>query len=1166
MKIFQTLIIYLILSFTIVHCAYPQVQGDFFIKNFTSKDLKASDWIQSITQDQRGIIYAGNNLGTILEYDGSRWRTISATNGPIRSLKADASGRIYIGSFGDFGYLEPDRKGAMRYRSLLDKVAMEDRDFSDVWSIDFMGRDVYFRSVEKLFRYREGEIKSFTNDYGWFGNLILLDDHLYVTLDYNHVLLELKGDSLVKFYESDELESLAFGASAHYSKGCKLVGSWGGGMFVFCPANKDKPGRKIFERLQTPAANTNKNLLRAAEVYPVEHGVYAARTDEGITVFRESGDEITYLSAHNGLNSSLVETAFSDKNHVLWIGTEKGISRVDISSPLSTWYSKSDETGTIWGIIAYNQSIYFWGIKGIFMLDGQSPVKIHDQTYGLVKYNQPGDPGTSLLLALNSDALVEIRNNKLYKLIEFPDRLLYQQIFISRLYPDRIYLYGANGLFLIRYDQGKWIWEGTISDINQGIQSFAEDNNGDLWLAVSNNRNLIRLIPDDTSDANTKSPYNYIKQLYEPPSRVSNHWIRCFTANGQAIFGTDKGIYKFDTANNSFIHDSTFGKRFTDGLHAVHIFKEGKNGTAFISDRVHRSDDVGLIIRNKDGSYIWYNRPFLAWTPHIRIYDAAFDENGNVWMVTDEGINKFDPSRDVRIPGKYNTLIREVSTYKDSILYLGNNLITSIPKLSHKFNFMKFNYSALSYEGEDQNRYSYRLEGFDKEWSQWTSEVIKEYSNLPEGNYTFRVKALNIYGIESEEAFYQFSILPPGYRTIWAYASYLAALVALVYLVIIYNLRRLRRKNFLLEKAVRERTEEITRQKEEISEINEDLLVKQEELRATVDTLYDMQEHLIKSEKMANLGQLIAGIAHEINSPLGAIKASVSDITHNSQEILMELPALLKELNEEEFDQFIELVNRSCVLTVPVNSRAERILKRSLQKKLEEKNLPDADIKADTLVDMGIHDNVDAFMGLLGNGMNKPLRVAYSLSQLIKGSRTIETAIDRASRMVQALKHYSHKASRDEKTESNITEGIITVLTLFQNQFKYKIQLETEFEPVPKILCYPDELNQVWTNLITNAYDAMEGKGTLSVSVNNSGDWIVVKVADTGNGIPENTQPRIFDAFFSTKPAGEGSGLGLFITKEIIDKHGGKIVFETEIGKGTTFIVSLPVLTRIHKN
>ncbi|HEX2394493.1 MAG TPA: hypothetical protein VHI78_04065, partial [Bacteroidales bacterium] len=417
MKIFQTLIVSLITAFIISQSRInAQAQGDYFYRNFTAQDMKASDWIQSIAQDSRGIIYAGNNLGTVMEYDGSRWRTISATNGPIRSLKADDSGRIYVGSFGDFGYLEPDKKGALQYRSLVDKVPDEQRDFSDVWSIDFHGRDVYFRSVERLFRLRDGQIKTFTNPYGWFGNLIVMDDEMYVTLDYKGIILKLNGDSLEKFFESKEFASVAFGASARYTKNQKLVGSWGGGLFIFSPQNNGKPGKKVLERLSTPQAQSNKNLIRAAEVYLVEPGLYAARTNDGITVFDSTGAEIVWLNTSNGLNSSLIETVFSDKNQVLWIGTERGITRVDISSPMSTWFSISENTGTVWGIISYKNSIYFWGINGIFQLKNKQAVKIHEQTYGLVEFQEPADPSKTHLLAINSNSLVEIRNNQLYKL------------------------------------------------------------------------------------------------------------------------------------------------------------------------------------------------------------------------------------------------------------------------------------------------------------------------------------------------------------------------------------------------------------------------------------------------------------------------------------------------------------------------------------------------------------------------------------------------------------------------------------------------------------------------------------------------------------------------------------------------------------------------------
>jgi len=1158
-------------------CQIPG-QGDYLYRNFTSQELKASDWIQSITQDNRGIIYAGNNLGNILEYDGSRWRSIPATNGPIRSLKTDRKGRIYVGSFGDFGYLEPTRNGIMQYHSLKHLASDEDKNISDVWSIEVFGDDIYFRTVERLFRYRNGNLTAFRNKYGWFGNLISLDGQLYVTIDYSGVILRIEADSLVRFFESKEFASVAFGASAPYKEHKKLIGSWGGGVFVFCPENINKPGRKVIERISSPKAPANKNLLNALEVYQVEPGIYAARTNNGITVFNSEGEETIFLSTQNGLNSSLIETVFSDRNQVLWIGTEKGITRIDISSPISSWYSFSESTGTVWGIISHNKSIYFWGINGIFELRNNKAEKINQQTYGLVEFYEPGRADRAHLLAINSNSLVEITNNRLNTLITFPERLLYQQIFISKLHPDRIYLYGANGLYLIRFDNGKWIWEDNIAGINVGIQSFSEDQNGDLWLAVSNNRELIRLMPEKYDSGKTGASPAYFKQQYNPPPEVGINWVKCFTVGNRTLFGTEKGLFHFNRDVNRFVPDSTLGKRFTDGLHAVFTLKEGPDGAVFIADRVHRFDDLGLCLPQDDGTYKWYNRPFLGWTAHIRIYDASFDSDGSVWMATDEGLNKFDPSKDRKIPGEFNTLIREVITGTDSILFYGNYPATDSgvisltqpdfakPELTQPFNSIRFGYTATSYEGEDQNVYQYMLEGFDKEWSNWNTSVAKEYSNLPDGDFVFRVRARNVYGNVSDEAVYYFSILPPWYRTLWAYIGYLLVLCLLVYGIIQLNIRRLQKANLLLEKSVKERTAEVVRQKEEISSINENLLVQQEELKTTVDTLYDMQEQLIRSEKMANLGQLIAGIAHEINSPLGAIKASVSDISNNSRQILQQLPELIKKLNDDQFRLFLELVDRSATTSIPSSSRDERLFKKSLQKQLEDKNLPDAAFKADTLVDMGIHGDIDAFVGLLGNGNADSLQVAYQLSQLIRNTRNIETAIDRASKMVLALKHYSHNTGRDEKTEANISEGIITVLTLYQNQLKHRIHLITEFEPIPKIYCYPDELNQVWTNLITNAIDAMEGRGQLSISVSRSNDWVIVKLADTGKGIPESIQPRIFDAFFSTKPPGEGSGLGLFLIKEIIDKHGGKIVFETSEGKGTTFIVSLPLLTRLHKN
>ena len=163
-------------------------------------------------------------------------------------------------------------------------------------------------------------------------------------------------------------------------------------------------------------------------------------------------------------------------------------------------------------------------------------------------------------------------------------------------------------------------------------------------------------------------------------------------------------------------------------------------------------------------------------------------------------------------------------------------------------------------------------------------------------------------------------------------------------------------------------------------------------------------------------------------------------------------------------------------------------------------------------------------------------------------------------KVVFALKNYGHYDSTDSKIESQIPEGIETVLTLYQNHLKRGIEIIRSYEEnLPAISCYPDELNQVWTNLIHNALQAMDGKGKLVISVSQEENEIIVKVTDSGCGIPESIRSKIFEPFFTTKPAGEGSGLGLDIVKKIIDKHQGSVQVESQPGQ-TTFSVKLPIL------
>lgn len=344
----------------------------------------------------------------------------------------------------------------------------------------------------------------------------------------------------------------------------------------------------------------------------------------------------------------------------------------------------------------------------------------------------------------------------------------------------------------------------------------------------------------------------------------------------------------------------------------------------------------------------------------------------------------------------------------------------------------------------------------------------------------------------------------------------------------------------------------------QVSERTQQLQQKNEELANTLKQLESAQQELIHSEKMAALGQLIAGVAHEINTPLGAIQSSVKYIGDYFSENLGELPTWFRQLTPEKESQFKELLARSLANPALISGRERRQLRKAIAAQLKTQNLSNTDTIANLLLDLKIYENIEPLFNLLQDASSETfLKTVRSFVRLQESTRDINTASERAAKVVFALKTYARQNLNEEKITVNIIEGLEAVLTLYQNQIKHGVELIKNYEDLPSIPCYFDELNQVWTNLIHNALQAMNYRGILRVDAARLNGNIEVKIIDSGSGIPEEIQEKIFQPFFTTKPPGEGSGLGLDIVKKIIEKHGGTIHFRSMPGQ-TIFIVTLP--------
>jgi signal transduction histidine kinase len=348
-----------------------------------------------------------------------------------------------------------------------------------------------------------------------------------------------------------------------------------------------------------------------------------------------------------------------------------------------------------------------------------------------------------------------------------------------------------------------------------------------------------------------------------------------------------------------------------------------------------------------------------------------------------------------------------------------------------------------------------------------------------------------------------------------------------------------------LERLVQERTEALVRSNEE--------------LQGTIANLEAARAQLVESEKLAALGQLVASLAHELNTPLAAIASSNVSSSTALGEFLVQLPDFASGLSGAERRVFDRLFSLAVSPPEWEPSGAARAWRHRASGILEAAGVAEAGTVAEVLADLGIRDlDADLVAALAGAHGPELFSMVEQVFTVSRSRRIITVATEKATRTITALKSYVHLDQVGEPVEFNLADEIEAVLTLYYGKLRLGVEVKTDFHPVPRIRGRRDGLSQVWFNLINNALQAMEYRGILGLAVfPASPGWVGFSVTDSGPGIPDAVRNRVFEAFMTTKKPGEGSGLGLSIVRQVVEAHGGSVTFDSVPGK-TTFTVLLP--------
>ena len=1116
---FSIPVLTLVLSLCCTGFLPAQKKDDIRFERFTIEQGLSSDRVFSITQDNQGYIWVGTEAG-VCRYDGytfSVYRNIpgdstSLVNNQVNALKADRSGTLWIGT----------QNGLSRFNAVTETFNNINHITGDNHTLP--GRVVktilestsgvlWFGTDNGLARY-EPETGHFISNWQSGGREASLEGVSITSIseDKNGSLwIGTNNRGLIKFdpstsktelYNDPEISGASF-PTTNVSK--VLVASSGEIWIGFLPQaglGRYNPVTRDFKLYKQDSVkyrdfwNYISDIIETRD-HTIWVGTFLGGGGESGLHRYDAGTDQFIKHTHSPFNPAslswaYVQTIFEDRYHNLWVGTSRGLNKADLKRwQMGLVIVNAKDTRNLvnnfYAIEEVDDDLYWLGLDGDGLIEWDRKadtkkhldpinIRLHEGIHALQK-----DTDGSIWIGLSGKGLVKYDRNtrKSTSYINQPAKNnSVSGNFITDLLLDRtgtLWIATSDGLSRFNRDKGDFTtWrhdEKTPGMTGNSLSTLFEDSHGYIWIGTKEHvydpsatvsTGLMRFDPKTGS-------FKSYRHDQADTSSLSSDAVRCIgeDRNGNIWVGTNNGLNRLDPNTDKF-----------------DLFLQ--------SDALPDPNVIGILVDNQGILWLSTLKGISRFDPATKVFRnytsadgiQAYRYNENSFYKTRQGelifggiagANYFQPSEISQEPVIPGILISRF--LKQNIPFRTDRPIDKIEKINLKWNdnSIGFEYVAINYRTSAQTLYQYKLDGFDKKWIAAGTRRYVNYTNLPAGDYTFRVRAINSEGVKTEQdATLAVKISPPFWLTWYAFVFY-----GLLVLLSAFSLDRYQRHRLI----ARERERSKDRELEQAHEIEKAYT----ELKAT-------QSQLIQSEKMASLGELTAGIAHEIQNPLNFV--------NNFSEVGNEL---IDEMNEE-----LAKGNLDDVKAISAD------LKQNLEKINHHGKRADSIVKG-----MLQHSRAS-------NGVKEPADINALADEYLRLS-------------------YHGLRARDKS---------------------FNASFNTDFdETIGKISIIPQDIGRVLLNLLTNAFYAVTEKKNLdikdyepmvSVSTKKAGNRIEIIVRDNGNGIPPQVLDKIFYPFFTTKPTGQGTGLGLSMSYDIITKgHQGELKVKTEQDQGSEFIIIL---------